>query len=172
MTVFDESDLTFEFDDRQWRIVIKWDETPEYRDGIGKALGKTKAVDFACVDRQSRPWLIEVKNYTLAVALESPLADLADALAWKIRDSLASICFAKGAAPRSTDVESIAASLRSGSRIFVVAWIEDDKPLPVISRVALTGLLRKRLVWLSGMAPLLVASRFDTAPGVPGLKVS
>ena len=59
MTVIIEGKLEFTFDDN-WQL-IKWDDDPAYRKGIGK-LDETKAVDVLGLHRENGLYLIEIKD--------------------------------------------------------------------------------------------------------------
>lgn len=125
---FDEGSLRFSFDS-SWQVV-KYDDTPLYRDGVG-VIPFTKAVDFIGL-RKGTLFLVEVKDFREhRIENERRLTEgeLAVEIAQKIRDSIAGLV---GAHRTAANPEAVAPFVRvfvkADSEIKVVIWLEHDLP--------------------------------------------
>ena len=85
MANFRESNIIFHFDQKDW-WVVKFDEDKYYRFLSGDGF---RGVDFVCIWKKEKSFLIEVKNFTQydKEPLPSP-ADLAEKCIQKFNDSL------------------------------------------------------------------------------------
>lgn len=85
-----EGALTFHFPDLA--KVGQYDSWAFYRRQFNACFGGTKAMDFVYVDGQAT-WLIEVKDYR--AHRRTKVIDLADEVAFKVRDTLAGLAAAQ-----------------------------------------------------------------------------
>lgn len=171
---FDEQALHFEFDDT-WQVV-KYDDEPGYRDGI-HTLGQTKAVDFLGQRHpDKRLVFIEVKDFRghrIENKERVSSGDLADEVAYKVRDTLAGMIGAQRCRPDEAIWRELVRALDHRHELRVILWLEEDKPRGGKDiradgrRSTLLKSLKARLRWLDARA--LVESR---APGLPGVTVT
>lgn len=181
MTIIEESDLRFTFDDT-W-TPAKWDDAKAFKLGIGKLQG-TKAVDII-VRGDRRLLLIEVKNFrNHRIENKARIADgaLIQEVAEKIRDTVAGMI---GAARK--DDEDAKQIWRPSAKLFgaqneviVLLWLEEEFAPPRgdgrsddrwKARVhALTQALKKNLSWLT--TRVFIASTLVTPHLIPGVDVS
>lgn len=125
---FAEGNLQFSFDS-SWQVV-KYDDTPLYRAGVG-VIPETKAVDFIGL-RKGTLFLVEVKDFRehrIENEYRLTEGELAVEIAQKVRDSVAGLV---GAHRTTADPASIAPLVRvlvkADSEIKVVIWLEHDLP--------------------------------------------
>jgi hypothetical protein len=160
MTVIIEGKLEFTFDDN-WQV-IKWDDDPAYRKGIGK-LDETKAVDVIGLHHTNELYLIEIKDFR--VDLTSNRDRIGEPLAvevgQKVRDTVAGVIAALRR-PDSDKWRAFVEALTDGERqIRVVLWMED---VPTTNRQVSRGkakvkaasnagimlnALKQKLAWLT-----------------------
>ena len=178
MTVIDEAGLRFQFDAR-WQDAVKWDDTPAYRNGIGRLPG-TKAVDILC--RSSGGcWLIEVKDFRGHRIENKGRLDneeLQQEVAQKVRDTLAGLLGAARIHAEDTRWASCVKALVAPGEVRVVLWLEEDFTPPPGSGTAdqrwrthlsvLQNRLKQQLRWLT--THVLVTSVRE-APRLPGVSV-
>ncbi|AKT38729.1 hypothetical protein [Chondromyces crocatus] len=174
MTVHQEQDLQFCFDDEAWRI-LKWDAHHAYVDGFGR-LRETKAIDFFGPYLDSRPWLIEVKDFR-ASRIENKTrlssGDLAREVAAKVRDTVAGMVWACDRpllddGQLRTFVEPLVA--RAG-KVAVVLWLEEDRPASPAAASALAEAIKRELRWLNPKVVVLNRELARTNP-IQGLVVT
>ncbi len=123
-----EGKIEFDFDDKIWKKVIKYDESTDFKK-IEKLNG-TKAVDFAGLCNSDMVF-IEVKNYR-GVRIEKKeilkTGEIEDEIATKVKDTIAGIV---GAARNSTHQkhlfsEYLSSIINSKNQVKMVFWIEED----------------------------------------------
>lgn len=91
-----EGVLSFDFETENGSLASKYDEWSFYRKHFCKIADGIKAVDFIYIDRAQRcTWLIEVKDYRHPQTELIKPSELADAVALKVRDTLAGLVAAK-----------------------------------------------------------------------------
>ena len=91
-----EGDLNFDFETDDGSLASKYDEWIFYRNHFCKIAESVKAIDFIYVDKKQRcTWLIEVKDYRHPQTEQIKPSELADAVALKVRDTLAGLVAAK-----------------------------------------------------------------------------
>lgn len=172
MREFDESGLTFRFDDR-WDV-YHLDEEADYRNRIAKMLPGTKCVDFVGYDKESRLLLLmEVKGFrgygmqdSVRERLLGTTDDITVEIAQKVRDSLAVIV---GGARNSTFLSEVwkrqMEHLGHGGTLKIIAWIEVDESTEVLLARAKVNMstkrkmLRNRLKWLTSDVEILNVGR-------------
>lgn len=92
-----EGNLNFQFPTDA--LVSKYDDWTFYRNQFQKVTGSTKAVDIICIDKQAdATWLIEIKDYRHPDSEKITVSKLANAVAIKVRDTLAGLAAAKNTA--------------------------------------------------------------------------
>jgi hypothetical protein len=180
VTVIDESGLRFEFD-ATWQHAVKWDDSTAYRDGIGKLLPGTKAVDILCRG-QKQCCLIEVKNFRgHRIENKGRLAngELMEEVAQKARDTLAGVLGAARMRGEHEHWEPYAKAMASQEHLRVVLWLEEDLTPPPgpgtrderwkTQLSVRQNELKQRLRWLT--THVLVTSARE-AERLPGVRVS
>ena len=91
-----EGVLNFDFQTDDGSLLSKYDEWRFYRHHFCKIAEGIKAVDFIYIDKSQRcTWLIEVKDYRHPQTEKIKPSELADAVALKVRDTLAGLVAAK-----------------------------------------------------------------------------
>lgn len=88
--VIEEGRLTFRFPSAG--LASKYDDWAHYRRQFNPAFGGTKAVDLLFVD-EGTGWLIEIKDYRVDCQITA--TELAEAVALKVRDTLAGLVSAQ-----------------------------------------------------------------------------
>ena len=181
MTVITEGKLEFTFDD-DWQV-LKWDDHPAYRNGIGK-LDETKAVDVLGLYRKNELFLIEIKDFrTDPIPNQERIgAPLAVEVGQKTRDTLAGMIAALRHRPDSEKWSVFVEALTDRDRhIRVVLWMEDvpTTSLRVSRRIAkakadsnagiMLNALKQKLPWLTRR--VMVASQADNCLEQWGVKV-
>lgn len=180
---FEESRLTFDFDDEAWSYLLKYDESKDYKN-LQESIEDTKAVDFTGVLHKETLALIEVKNfrgYRIENIPRIPELDLE--IAQKVRDTLAGIV---GGARNSTNLpetwQNYLSYLQNGHKsVHVVLWLEEDLPpqLPNEKQQkrmqarggSINSRLKRRLGWLN--AKIIVANHaIENNPYADSLKVA
>ena len=125
---FNEGSLQFTFD-ASWNV-FKYDDTPDYRKGIG-ALPETKAVDFIGVQRHVL-FFIEIKDFRgHRIENQDRLlkGHLAIEIGQKVRDSIAGLVSAHRAASNQDAFSPYVRPLFNlDDEIRVIVWIEQDLP--------------------------------------------
>ena len=177
---FEESGLTFRFDDRwnAWHL----DEEADYRNRIARVLPGTKCVDFVGYDKESRLLLMmEVKSFrgygrqdSVQKRLLGTADDITLEIAQKVKDSLAVIA---GGARNSTilaeEWKRYMEHVVCGGTLKIVAWIEVDESTEVMLARAKMNMstrrkmLRNRLKWLTSNVEIFnVKSNGDMMAGL------
>lgn len=178
MTLTEET-LQFHFDDG-WSDLIKYDEHPDVRRASSKSL---TCIDFLGIQRDSRVFLIEVKNFKgrptsqsasiIAKLLpdslsnedkESPLVKM---IVKNVKDSLLFIShYSKRNQLEEADYWSAMSEkiVNLGHEIYVVLWLELDTSYPEyppeilqVAQKAISDKLAQRLSWLT--KNVIVANR-------------
>ena len=179
-TTVEEDELELEFDD-EWDVIIKWDETTAYRNGIHK-LQESKAVDVLAYSRSRKIMLmIEIKDFRRYRIENKPRisnGDLFDEVALKVRDTVAGV---RGAARtrEDQDVAEIAKKIASRTPLTVLLLLEEDRDAEAVPkstrsrrkgrRSTMSQELKTRVKWLTTRA--LVGSRTDSAFAKYGIDV-
>ncbi len=141
MPSLQEGELTFDFPD-EGSDVAKYDEWSFYRNQFQPVCGGTKAIDFIFVEPQ-RTWLIEVKDYRHH--RRTKIADLADEVAAKVRDTLAGLAACRCNANDETE-QRIAHRALSTTSLGVVLHLEQPaSPSRLFPRVADPASLTQKL---------------------------
>ncbi|TWI76745.1 hypothetical protein LZ24_00366 [Desulfobotulus alkaliphilus] len=113
MRDFKEGSLTFRFPEGM--RVFKYDDSTFYRKQFHAAFGGNKALDFILMEK-GQTWLMEVKDYRGRTRTKA--LDLADELAFKVRDTLAGLTVAQNTASNGEEKELAALALaKKGFRI-------------------------------------------------------
>lgn len=179
-----EGDLVFTFD-AEWTLVLKWDDTAAFKNGLCKQIPGSKAVDFVGV-RGGTVFLIEVKDYRgsehtpiTRSTLRDGGEDLISAVAAKVRDTVAGLV-GTARLDRSRDAALLAHALVDPKpELCVTLWIEHAATLPNVKpsvqeqrNKARGGVefdrLQAAVRWLG--ARTMICSRAD-ARRLPGLDV-
>jgi hypothetical protein len=179
-----EGDLVFTFD-TEWTLVLKWDDTAAFKNGLCKQITGSKAVDFVGI-HGGTIFLIEVKDYrgsehtpVTRNTLRDGGDDLVTTVATKVRDTIAGLV---GAArlDRTQDATLLAKALVDPKpELCVALWIEHAATLPnvkpgvqALRNKARGGVefdrLQAAVRWLGARA--MICSRAD-AHRLPGLDV-
>lgn len=183
---FDEGCLRFEFGER-WQI-IKYDDSPMYRKGIGR-LDESKAVDFIAAHKNRTLYFVEVKDFRgceieQKERLRSGKLDYE--VARKVRDSIAGLIGAHRNASEPESLSRYVDLLVNHDRdVKVVLWMEG----PAIASLAgndrrgrtrqerrkvgvqaFGNLLKRKLRWLTTKVAL--ANLDEYASLLPDLAVS
>lgn len=106
-----EGQLTFQFPDH-WKV-SKFDDWSFHRNQFQNVCGGAKAVDLLAVEARICFWHIEVKDYRLHRRTKT--IDLADEVAFKVRDSLAALVAARANANDRAERDLANAALRCRS---------------------------------------------------------
>lgn len=176
----EEDALELEFDD-EWNVVVKWDDTATYRNGIQK-LQESKAVDVLAYSRSRGLLLmIEIKDFRNHRIENKPRVSkgaLFEEVGLKVRDTIAGV---RGAARTGDDPElqEIARRVASSISLIVILLLEEDPDARVIPSVTrkrrkgrqsmMTQELKTRVRWLTSRA--LVGSRSHSAFVEHGIEV-
>lgn len=119
--VIQEDRLIFRFPANA--MASKYDDWTHYRRQFNGAFGGTKAVDIIYIEGEVG-WLIEIKDYRVDCKISA--AELADAVAHKVRDTLAGLVSAKLHA-YDQDEREVARKLLRSPRLRVVLHIEQPE---------------------------------------------
>ena len=119
MPAITEGQLTFEFPN-DWKAT-KFDEWSFYRNQFQSVCGGSKAVDVLAIEPRICSWHIEVKDYRQHRRTKT--IDLAEEVAVKVRDSLATLVAAQANANDREEKEMAVAALRC-RRLRVVLHLE------------------------------------------------
>ena len=114
-----EEQLTFTFPGG-W-LAMKFDDSSFYRNQFQRACGGAKAIDILAVELQRCFWVIEVKDYRRYPRTKA--INLADEIAFKVRDSLAAIVAASVNANNKAEKQIAQHALRC-PRLRVVLHLE------------------------------------------------
>lgn len=173
MTVFEESQLKFEFDDEQWSCLIRYDQTRDYQN-ICNSISGTKGVDFIGLFKESELFLFEIKNYRGHRIESKPKIEVLDQeVAQKVRDTIAGIVGgARNSTNQKEDWERILSILKDDNQsLKFILWIEEDKPprkSPTPRNIIINNKLKRKLSWLK---PRIFTANRDDNP-CEGLTVS
>lgn len=170
-SVHDEGDLQFAFDDG-WNV-LKWDAHGAYIDGLQRFSG-TKAVDFFGL-YLGAPWFIEVKDFRghrIANKDRLKSGELAREIAEKVRDTIAGMVWACNRAPLDAGQVSkfVEPILDRSAKLFVVLWLEEDRPADPAAASMLQEKIRRELSWLNPRVLVANRSLSDKKP-IQGLVV-
>ena len=166
--IFEEkgSSLRFNFNDKAWQYVIKYDSEPESPqidyDKIKNSIEKTKAVDFIGIYREKELTFFEVKNvknYRIETKARLQTGDERDErldieVAKKVRDTLAGIIGGarNSTHQRATWKEYLKLFANENKRIRIVLWLEQDRAVDKERKPRIMNLqnrLLERLNWLT-----------------------
>lgn len=187
---FTEDQIRFEFDPALW-LVVKWDDSDEYRHGIRKLNGTlsdpvhgtsapegSKAVDFIGI-HQGTLYLFEVKDFRGSAAANAfrQERELPLELGLKVRDTLAGLVGVSQRRRPPTWIDHAVRAMYDQERpIHVVAWLAEDPPRTNKNRRVqdkTTGVrsdqLQQRLAWLTRKA--WVDNPLDPFVVLPGIEV-
>lgn len=140
-----EGDLNFDFETDDGSLASKYDEWIFYRKHFCKIAESVKAIDFIYIDRTQRcTWLIEVKDYRHPQTEQIKPSELADAVALKVRDTLAGLVAAKCNANDDMEKQISKAALDM-PKINVVLHMEQIKRVWVIDPADLKNKLQQKL---------------------------
>ena len=117
-----EGNLTFHFP-TGWNAV-KYDDWSFYRNQFQRVCGSSKGVDILAVVHSKTTWLIEVKDYRRYRRTKA--IELADEIAFKVRDTLAGIVTAAVRA-NDTDEKDFARLAVSSDNLRVVLHLEQPR---------------------------------------------
>lgn len=135
-----EGRLRFTFADH-WQAE-KYDEWAFYQKQFQK-IPETKAVDFVIVEPKAVCWLIEVKDYRRRPRTKN--IDMADELAWKVRDTLAGLAAARINANNQSE-QGHARKALACKRFRVVLHLEQpEKPSKLFPKVTVAANVAMRL---------------------------
>ena len=140
-----EGVLNFDFETDDGSLASKYDEWVFYRNHFCKMTDGVKAVDFVYIDKtQECTWFIEVKDYRHPQTEQIKPSELADAVALKVRDTLAGLVAAKYNA--NVDIEKqIARAALKMSKINVVLHMEQIQRVWSIAPADLQMKLKQKL---------------------------
>ena len=143
--IITEGVLNFDFQTDDGSLLSKYDEWCFYRHHFCKIAEGIKAVDFIYIDKSQRcTWLIEVKDYRHPQTEKIKPSELADAVALKVRDTLAGLVAAKCNA--NDDVEKqISKAALNMSKINVVLHVEQINRVWAIDLADLKMKLKQKL---------------------------
>jgi hypothetical protein len=133
-----EDRLTFSFNRD---TAVHYDKWSFYRNQFNSAFGGAKAVDFVYLDGQ-KAWLIEVKDYR--ANRRTKLVDLADEVAWKVRDTLAGLVAAQSNA-NDADEQAFAKQAVHKKLRVVLHLEQPEKPSKLFQQVVDPSKLRMAL---------------------------
>lgn len=140
-----EGDLNFDFETDDGSLASKYDEWIFYRKHFCKIAESVKAIDFIYIDRTQRcTWLIEVKDYRHPQTEQIKPSELADAVALKVRDTLAGLVAAKCNANDDMEKQISKAALDM-PKINVVLHMEQIKRVWMIDPADLKIKLQQKL---------------------------
>ncbi len=165
MSVFEESNLRFDFSD-DWTFIEQYDLLSDY-DRIKNAITGTKGVDFVGILNDKTLYFFEVKNFKgHRISSKGRFSDDDDPIwlevAQKVRDTVAGII---GASRKSLDREeklqwqNVAEYLiDSNKRVIIVLWLEQDgdndkqeykRKRKKGYKTTIKGKLKESLLWLA-----------------------
>lgn len=140
-----EGILSFDFETDDGSLVSKYDDWIFYRHHFCKLANGVKAVDFVYVDQTQRcTWLIEVKDYRHPQTEQIKPSELADAVALKVRDTLAGLVAAKCNANKDEERDLSCAALTM-NKFNVVLHMEQIKRVWSIDPADLQLKLKQKL---------------------------
>ncbi|MEM9460438.1 MAG: hypothetical protein AAGF11_40090 [Myxococcota bacterium] len=175
-----EGRFELEFAD-DWSVVLKWDDTPLYREGIGRLPG-SKAVDILAYSRNRRRLLmLEVKDFRGHRIENRPRirdGELFDEVGCKVRDTIAGVRGAVRTRDR-TAIAELADKIATRVPLTVVLWLEEDRDARALPRShrgrhrgrlnTMTQALKRRVRWLTPQA--LVCARGGVSLEAKGIDV-
>lgn len=124
-------------------LACKYDEWSFYRNQFNNVCGGSKALDILHIDAQKTAWLIEIKDYR-ANARTKP-SELGEEIAFKVRDTLASLVAASFNANNSIE-KNFAKKLLKAKRLRVVLHLEQpQKSNPLFPKIIDPAHLKLRL---------------------------
>ena len=125
MLTISEGDLTFHFPD-EWRIT-KFDQWSFCRKQFQYVCGGAKSLDILAIGPRGSLWFIEIKDYRRHRRTKA--VDIADEVAFKVRDTLAALLPARLNAGDASERELAARALTSRS-LHVVLHLEQPAKHP------------------------------------------
>ena len=172
------SSLRFNFNDKAWQYVMKYDSEPESPqldyDKINNAIVGTKAVDFIGIYREKELTFFEVKNvknYRIETKARIETGDERDErldieVAKKVRDTLAGIIGGarNSTHQRATWKEYLKIFSNENKRIRIVLWLEQDRIVDKERKpraMTLHNRLLKNLNWLTSDIRIFSIDKHD-----------
>ena len=172
------SSLRFNFNDKAWQYVMKYDSEPESPqldyDKINNAIVGTKAVDFIGIYREQELTFFEVKNlknYRIETKARIETGDKKDErldieVAKKVRDTLAGIIGGarNSTHQRATWKEYLKIFSNENKRIRIVLWLEQDRIVDKERKpraMTLHNRLLKNLNWLTSDIRIFSIDKHD-----------
>lgn len=120
-SVIQEGNQIFHFS--EGAMATKYDEWAHYRNQFGKSYQGIKAVDILCV-KDSIAWIIEIKDYRQDCQITP--SELAEVVAYKVRDTLAGLVSAKFNA-NDSDEKLMAKNVLKCKKLRVVLHMEQPE---------------------------------------------
>jgi hypothetical protein len=164
MPTLSEGKLTFTLPD-DWQAT-KYDEWSHYRNQAISICGGSKAIEILALEPKAACWLIEVKDYR-----EHPRSntiELAEVVAIKVRDTLATLVGAQHTAADSDERAISQKSLRARSLRVVLHLEQPDKPSRLFPRAINPANVRQRLKQLlKPIDPHPRVVEMNTQQGIP-----
>jgi hypothetical protein len=129
---FDESNITFQFDEQNWDICQYDESNGDYRKNVH--LPETKAVDFVGIYNKNTIVLFEIKSfrgYSNQQNVQNRLSDnmekLSTEVAQKVRDTIAIIAGLNRTVRQNPFWERLEKLIcDTNKQIIVIAWVEED----------------------------------------------
>lgn len=170
MTAYDEQQQRFTFDDALWQV-LKYDDSPEFRNHLGKQIQGSKAVDFVALGPESTLYLLEIKDYRKDHT-PRPEAEVVSVVSQKVRDTLSGLI---GLQRREVGPDFLQDWLSrcslAGCELKVVLWDEEqgqDNLQKKLRAASLRKEIRNKLKWLD-VKVLVVGNCLGSS--LPGLSV-
>lgn len=136
-----EENLKFIFPDNTQ--ACKYDAWSFYRNQFNNTCGGSKAVDILHIDELKTVWFIEIKDYR-ANRRTKP-SDLADEMAFKVRDTLASVVAASFNANEPNE-KQFAKTVLKAKKLRVILHLEQpQKPSKLFPKVVDPAHIKDRL---------------------------
>ena len=141
MPAITEGQLTFQFPD-DWKAT-KFDDWSFYRNQFQNVCGGAKAVDVLAVEARICFWKIEVKDYRQHRRTKT--IELADEVAFKVRDSLAALVAARANANDGDEKDLARAALQCPGLRVVLHLEQPAKHSKLFPRAIDPAAVRQRL---------------------------
>jgi hypothetical protein len=173
MPTFEESGLSFEFDDQFWEWVAYGDEHTDVKK-INKNIQNTKSVDFIgfyTADKNTEELvLLEVKNYKKGGTYITNIEDFTQEVVQKYRDTLA--CALVGARNSTHCKEEWNTFIKlltdTNKQLYAILYLEEDfsatgkNPKQIKEHQAtLFARLKQKLNWLTGKGGVCIINQQD-----------
>lgn len=143
-----EGNITFDFCEDDGSIALKYDESKFYVNHFEKIVPGTKAVDIVYIDRldkKSKTWLIEIKDYRHPDTVKIKPSELCDAIAIKVKDTLAGLVAARINSNDNDDRLFAREALKSSAIRIVLHMEQNNKRIRLIDPADMKLKLKQRL---------------------------